>query len=98
MQSKQSLMPICGFSAFVLLTLCVVPRVLTPEGGSGTALARATVSPMESTFLEFDRVTDLLNNGKTREAKLLLEELGGQTLVIEGYSGGQGALRSFAPT
>jgi hypothetical protein len=83
------------FSA-VVITVGFGPRLLT--SASGRPLENVgKVSASASVCLQFNKVGELLSAGRTKEAKQLLDQIGGETLVVEGATGGEGALEDFSP-
>lgn len=97
MQSMQSKKQFWAMSSVLLLTLTLIPRIVTMV--SGTAVeAKTNTSPTQSVYLEFANVAEQLEAGKTAQAKRLLDRIGGEFLVVKASAGGDGALVTFSPT
>lgn len=97
MQSMQSKKQFWAMSSVLLLTLTVLPRIITMVAGTAVE-AKAPISPTQGVYLEFARVAEQLEGGKSAQAKRLLDQIGGETLVVQGSAGGEGALKIFSPT
>lgn len=96
MNSKQSIAPIAAMFAAVVLTVGVGPRLISIAAGRPLE-PDYKVSATAGVYLEFAQVESLLKTGKTAEAKQLLDRIGGETLIVEGSTGGDGALQTFSP-
>jgi hypothetical protein len=88
-----------------ILPMVVMLSSLTLLMGGAAVTQRAVearnprpVAINEPALLELDRVASLLESGQEGAAKRALDSLASQPLPMDSGAGGEGALKSFAPT